>query len=149
MRASDRNPPVTPAVAGYKRMLGILWFALPFWLLASPRPPTDVTISQEALRLYTGMMFTFILVMGFGLFREWRWPVTASRALLVALMVGVIVGPRGRDAWVYAVDTAFVVAGVALAFGLIRIGPRPLGGPTRMQTFRDQPPREPRRRRDR
>jgi hypothetical protein len=110
----------------YKRALAAMWVVWCFWLVLRPRGPSEVEFSDDARITLSVFGFLIVFALAYGLFREWRWPVTASRGLMMALVLGVVVGPAGRDGWVYAIDLFFAATGSLLAYWLIRVGPRPL-----------------------
>lgn len=132
-----------------RRSLAVMWIAWAFWLVF--RPTGTVEVDPDARRFLAIFGFAIVLLIVWGLLREFRWPVTASRGLLAALILLVTIGPAGREGWVYAIDISFAAVGGILAFGLIRIGttPPPANQPEwisrRMEARRDRVRRDFRR----
>jgi hypothetical protein len=122
-------PELDPATVGRneiaRRFLAAFWVAWAIWLVARPVQLDDSTVSADARKQLAIFGFALLFVIAYGLFREWRWPVVASRALVAALILGVIIGPHGRQAWIYAIDVAFAAAGFVAAFGVIKMGVAP------------------------
>ncbi|MCA1833623.1 MAG: hypothetical protein ABR548_13350 [Actinomycetota bacterium] len=108
-----------------RRLLAAMWVLWSVWLVTRPVEYEKNSITPEGRRELAIFGFALVLLIVYGLLRTWRWPVTASRALVVALIAGVIVGPAGRPLWVYALDVVFAVAGSMLAFVRIRMGTAP------------------------
>ncbi len=108
-----------------RRFLAALWVVWAVWLVTRPIETTSTTITRDARTQLAIMAFAIVFFVSYGLLREWRWPVVASRALVAALVLGVAIGPQGRDAWVFAVDIVFAVVGFVVAFLVIKQGVAP------------------------
>jgi hypothetical protein len=108
-----------------RRLLAAFWIVWVVWLVLRPAKPEATSITPEARRELAVFGIALVLLIVYGLLRTWRWPVTASRALVAALIVAIVVGPAGRAAWIYAIDVVFAVAGTVVAFTRIRLGTLP------------------------
>ena len=111
---------------GARRLLAAYLVAWALWLVFRPSSLQGTSVTPEARRELAIFGFSIVFLIAYGLLHTWRWPVTASRALVVALIVGVVIGPAGRAAWIYSVDVVFAVAGSLLALWRIKMGPRHL-----------------------
>ena len=145
MRTSDERSDAAAAAraarnARVRVYLAVYWVVWAFWLVLRPRNETTA-VTADARKQLAIFGFAIVFLICYGLLREWRWPVTASRALLVATAVGTIIGPAGRPVAIYMVDVAFFLAGAIPAFFILQMGTASLersGISDRMRAARTQ-----------
>lgn len=121
----EPDPAIERRNALTRRFLAGFWIAWAIWLVARPVEFEETSLTPGARRQLAIFAFALLFFVSYGLFRTWRWPVTASRALVVALIVGVVIGPRGRDAWIFGIDIVFATAGFVAAFLIMKMGVAP------------------------